>query len=72
MPGVKVHFVNFEEIVAKNRPFVKKLQSVTAQFKENKTVEDDRYMADLFYIAPIYHLALTGIDKMIVIFSGFT
>ena len=67
IPKVKVHFVNYEEIVAKNRPFVKKLQSVTAQFKENKTVEDDRYMADLFYIAPIYHLALTGIEKMIVI-----
>ena len=24
-------------------------------------------MADLFYIAPIYHLALTSLDKMIVI-----
>ena len=35
VPRVRVNFVNAEEIVAKNRPFVKKLQSVTTQFKES-------------------------------------
>ena len=67
MPKVRVHFVNAVEIAEKNLAFVKRLQSVTVQSKDNKTVEDDRYMADLFYIAPIYHLALSALDKMIVI-----
>ena len=67
MPRVRVHFVNAAEIAEKNLPFVKRLQSVTVQSKDNKTVEEDRYLADLFYIAPGYHLALTSRDKMIVI-----
>ena len=67
MPRVRVHFVNAAEIAEKNLAFVKKLQAITVQSKEHKTVEEDRYMADLFYIAPIYHLALTALDKMIVI-----
>ena len=67
MPRVRVHFVNAEEIAEKNLAFVKRLQSITVQSKDNKTVDDDRYMADLFYIAPIYHLALSALDKMIVI-----
>ena len=29
-------------------------------------MSDDRYLADLFYIAPMYHLALTSLEKIIV------
>ena len=64
VPKVKVHFVDALEIAAKNKPFIKRLQQMTLQYKENKTVDDDRYLADLFYIAPLYHLALTGFNHL--------
>ena len=42
MPRVRVHFVNAAEIAEKNLAFVKRLQSITVQSQDNKTVEDDR------------------------------
>ena len=33
-------------------------------------MQDDRYTADLFYIAPIYHLAFTRLDSLIVLDSS--
>ena len=67
VPRVRVHFVNAMDIVQRNEPFVKRLQAVTLQYKENKTFVEDRYLADLFYIAPIYHLAFPALDSIIVI-----
>ena len=67
VPRVRVHFVNSMDIVQRNKPFVKRLQAVTLQYKENKTFVEDRYLADLFYIAPIYHLAFPALDSIIVI-----
>ena len=67
VPRVRVHFVNAMDIVQRNKPFVKRLQAVTLQYKENKTFVEDRYLADLFYIAPIYHLAFPALDSIIVI-----
>jgi len=37
------------------------------QVKDHKSVEQDRYAAELFYMAPLYHLAFTSLTKMIVI-----
>merc|ERR1712150_299293 len=51
----------------KNKPFSARLLSVQAQSKDNKTVEDDKYLAELFYIAPIYHLGFPALDKLIMI-----
>ena len=67
IPQVKVNYVDYKEILEKNKPFSKRLIAVTAQTKDNKTVEDDKYLAELFYIAPIYHLGFPALDKILVI-----
>ena len=67
VPRVKVNYVDYTEILEKNKPFSKRLIVVQAQSKENKTVSDDKYLAELFYIAPIYHLGFPALDKLLVI-----
>ena len=67
VPKVKVNYVDYKEILQKNKPFSKRLIAVQAQTKENKTVDDDKYLAELFYIAPIYHLGFPALDKILVI-----
>ena len=67
VPKVKVNYVDYTEILEKNKPFSKRLIAVQAQSKENKTVSDDKYLAELFYIAPIYHLGFPALDKLLVI-----
>ena len=47
LPRVRVHFVNAREIAERNLPFVKRLQSVSVQSRDNKTVEDDRSESDM-------------------------
>lgn len=66
VPRVTVQFVDAQEIIDQNIPFIRRLQMSTAQFRDNKTVEEDRYMADLFYIAPLYHLSLPALDNLIM------
>ena len=67
LPRVKVNYVDYKEILEKNKPFSKRLIAVQAQSKDNKTVEEDKYLAELFYIAPIYHLGFSALDKLLVI-----
>ena len=67
VPRVKVNYVDYKDILEKNKPFSARLLSVQAQSKDNKTVEDDKYLAELFYIAPIYHLGFPALDKLIMI-----
>ena len=67
LPKVKVNYVDYKEILEKNKPFSKRLIAVQAQSKDNKTVEEDKYLAELFYIAPIYHLGFSALDKLLVI-----
>ena len=66
---MKVTCVDSEKIIEKNRLFVKSLKAHTAQASDHKTIAEDRYTADLFYMAPVYHLAFTGLEKMMVIDS---
>ena len=67
VPKVKVNYVDYKEILEKNRAFSKRLIAVQAQTKDNKTVDEDKYLAELFYIAPIYHLGFPALDKILVI-----
>ena len=67
VPKVKVNYVDYKEILQKNKPFSKRLIAVQAQTKDNKTVDEDKYLAELFYIAPIYHLGFPALDKILVI-----
>ena len=67
VPKVKVNYVDYKEILQKNKPFSKRLIAVQAQTKDNKTVDEDKYLAELFYIAPIYHLGFPSLDKILVI-----
>ena len=69
MPNVRVNYVDSERIIEKNKLFVKTLKASTAQASDNKTIEEDRYTADLFYMAPIYHLAFTSLTSLLVIDS---
>ena len=69
LPLVKVNYVDSDKIIDKNKPFVKSLKASTVQSLHHKTVSEDRYTADLFYMAPVYHQAFTGLDKMIMIDS---
>ena len=69
MPKVVVNYVDSRMIIEKNHLFVKALKASTAQASDHKTIAEDRYTADLFYMAPIYHLAFTSLSSLIVIDS---
>ena len=69
LPRLKISYVDAEKIIDKKRDFVKALKASTAQAHDHKTIDEDRYIADLFYMAPIYHLAFTNLKTMIVIDS---
>lgn len=63
LPHISLSFVNMRDVVAANPEFVKAL----AARKINK--KGDRYVSDLFYMAPIYHQAFTKLDKLLVVDS---
>ena len=67
MPLIRINYVDSEKIIEKNYDFVKTLKATTVQAKDHKNGQKDKYSADLFYIAPMYHLAFLALDKMIVI-----
>ena len=67
LPMIKVQYVDSEMIIKKNREFVNSLKGSTAQSSDHKSVLEDRYSADLFYMAPIYHLAFTGMNKLVML-----
>ena len=66
---MKVNYVDSDKIIEKKKPFVKSVKASTAQSLDHKTVSEDRYTADLFYMAPVYHQAFTGLEKIIMIDS---
>jgi len=63
LPNLQFSFVDMREVVAANGDFVKAL----AGRKVNK--KGERYVSDLFYMAPIYHQAFTKLSKLLVIDS---
>ena len=67
LPRVRVTFVSAADIAATNKPFVARLQSVTLQRGQNRTQQQDKYAAELFYLGPLYHLAFPALDSLIVI-----
>ena len=67
LPRVRVTFVSAADIVATNKPFVARLQSVTLQRGQNRTQQQDKYAAELFYLGPLYHLAFPALDSLIML-----
>ena len=67
VPLIRIDYVDSEKIIEKNYDFVKALKANTVQAKDHKGQKEDKYSADLFYIAPTYHLAFLALEKMIVI-----
>jgi hypothetical protein len=67
LPELAFSFVDSRDIVRCRPDFVRELKESTEQAKDHKSVEQDPYTATLFYIAPIYHLAFTGLKELIVI-----
>ena len=67
LPPIVFSFVDSRRIAEQRPAFVRTLMQSTEQAKDHKSVADDPYVAQLFYIAPIYHLAFTHLNEMIVI-----
>ena len=67
LPPLSFTYVDSAKVVAKGEDFVKELQGLTLQQREGVSVEKDRYVADLFFMAPLYHLAFTGLDQLVVL-----
>ena len=67
LPLLRVSYVNSDDIIEKNYEFVKALKANTVQAKDIIRGKKDKYIADLFYIAPTYHTAFIKLDKLIVI-----
>ena len=80
---VQVSYVDSLEVVATGEAFVRELQGLTIQVRsqilvkeyifidvqasEGISVERDRYVADLFYMAPLYPLAFIHLKELLVI-----
>ena len=62
-PVIKISFVDIEKIIEKDRPFFTAL-------KNSSMIQQSKYTADLFYIAPLYHKAFTSLDRIIFIDSS--
>jgi len=67
LPTIKVSYVDSLEVVATGEAFVRELQGLTIQASEGISVERDRYVADLFYMAPLYPLAFIHLKELLVI-----
>ena len=64
LPLIQISFVDLKDIANTNRPFVSAMKEQALQVKEHKSTEDDKYVHDLFYIAPLYHTALSSLDNL--------
>jgi len=64
LPPLHISFVNLADVIACKPEFVRALEAR----KSNSDV-GDKYISDLFYIGPIYHLAFTKLEKMIMLDS---
>lgn len=67
LPPLRVTYVNAMAVVAEGEGFVRELQGLTVQAGLGVTQEEDRYMADMFYMAPLYHRAFTGLEELVVV-----
>ena len=61
-PTLKISFVDIELIKDIDKPFIQTLKNGSQD--KNKI---DKYSADLFYIAPLYHRAFKNLDRLIFI-----
>ena len=66
LPRLSFSFVDADEILNIDRKFVSALKN---QNLNDKDVSKDKYAADLFYIAPLYHRAFQAMDKIIIMDS---
>ena len=62
-PKLKITFVDIEDILQINKPFLKALKNNGVGKSSTK------YAADLFYITPLFHLAFSSFDKIILLDS---
>ena len=67
LPRVRVTLVSAAVIAPTNKAFVARLQSVTLQRGQNRTQQQDKYAAELFYLGPLYHLAFPALDSLIML-----
>lgn len=64
VPPLKITFVDLEEIIKVNPPFIETLKRNT----EKKDVPSvDKYSSDLFYVGPLYYKAFEKLDKLLFI-----
>ena len=66
LPAIKISFVDIDDVINVNRDFVDALKK---QNINNEDVTKDKYSSDLFYIAPLYHLAFLAMDRIIFLDS---
>jgi len=67
LPNITFAFVDNQGIVGQRRGFVRALMEASEQAKDHKSVDQNKYAAELFYMAPLYHLAFTNLTNMVVI-----
>jgi len=67
LPVVKVTYVDSTGVVATGESFVREMQGLTLQASQGISVEKDRYVADLFYMAPLYPRAFVHLKELLVI-----
>ena len=61
IPQIRISFADCEEIVNLDKPFFTAMKRNSLQGNSS----GGSYTEDLFYIAPIYHRAFTGLDRII-------
>ena len=66
IPPLRFSFVNIDDITNINTEFVAALKNHNIQGND---AAEEKYAADLFYVAPLYHLAFLSMEKMIFIDS---
>ena len=66
LPPIRFSFVDIEDVIGSNRGFVDALKR---QSINGEDVTKDKYASDLFYIAPLYHLAFLAMDRIIFLDS---
>jgi len=67
LPIIKVTYVDSMGVVATGETFVREMQGLTLQASQGISVEKDRYVADLFYMAPLYPRAFVHLKELLVI-----
>ena len=63
VPVIKTSYVDVSGVVKKHQAFV----NVLKKYSDGMNDAKNKYAADLFYIAPLYHLTFPNLNKIIMI-----